>query len=378
MEMETFAPLLKPSKGFEELKKSVIDTGMCSGCGACAAFCERIEMQEGMPVLAKDCNLKVGAIKCSLEGNCYDNCPHVSFSWKALEEGAFGGTGEDPVLGHYMKILGVRSKKKEVLEKAQDGGAVTSLLLCALENGLLDGAVVAARSGDWKTSPEIVTKKEELLGGAGTKYARTPTPMKFGRSLRGARKLGMVGTGCQTTAARRFQSTVLKYALEKTRTSDRPLNLLLIGLFCFENFPYAGLKKVVEGEFKVPFADVAKTDITKGKFIITKMDGSTDKRPVKLFNDLVPEACRICTNFTSRLADISVGSVGTEPGWSTVIVRSKKGMELVKAAEEMGYIEVTEKADPAEVKKTDSFKDEKRKETREKREKEGSYIPRYE
>lgn len=377
METETFAPLLKPSKGFEELKKDVIDTGMCSGCGACAAFCERIEMQNGMPTLVKDCNLKIGAIMCSTEGNCYDNCPHVSFNWKALEEKAFGGVGEDPVLGHYIKILGVRSKKKEVLEKAQDGGAVTSLLLCALENGLLDGAVIAAKSGDWKTSPEIVTTKEELLGGAGTKYARTPTPTKFGRSLRGARRLAMVGTGCQTTGARRFQSTVLKYALEKTQTSDRPLNLLLIGLFCFENFPYEGLKKVVEAEFKVPFTDVAKTDITKGKFIITKKDGSTDKRPVKLFNDFVTEACRLCTNFTSRLADISVGSVGTAPGWSTVIVRSQKGMELVKAAEEMGYIETTENADPAEVKKTDSFKDEKRKETREKREKEGSRIPRY-
>jgi coenzyme F420 hydrogenase subunit beta len=122
---------------------------------------------------------------------------------------------------------------------------------------------------------------------------------------------------------------------------------------------------------------VAKTDITKGKFIITKKDGSTDKRPVKLFNDFVTEACRLCTNFTSRLADISVGSVGTALGWSTVIVRSQKGMELVKAAEEMGYIETTENADPAEVKKTDSFKDEKRKETQEKREKEGSRIPRY-
>jgi coenzyme F420 hydrogenase subunit beta len=377
MEAGTFVPLLKPSKGFEELKRLVIDAGMCSLCGSCAAFCERVEMGPEGPFLTEDCNLTIGGIRCSDEGNCLDNCPHVSFSWKELEEAAFGVAGEDPVLGSYRKILGARSRKKEVLEKAQDGGAVTALLQCALSEGLLDGAVVATRSETWETRPAVLTAPEELPAAGGTKYATTPTPQTFGRALREVRRLGIVGTGCQTTGARRFQETVLKEAIERTKSSERPLDLLLIGLFCFENFPYPKLKEVVEREFGVPFKEVVKTDIRRGKFIITKRDGSTDKRPVKAFQEAVQEACEVCPNFTARFADLSVGSVGTKEGWSTVLVRSEKGERLLDLAVEKGFLEVTDQVDIEEIKKIDSFKEKKREEARTRREKEGLYLPDY-
>ncbi|MCD6203958.1 MAG: Coenzyme F420 hydrogenase/dehydrogenase, beta subunit C-terminal domain, partial [Methanophagales archaeon] len=42
------------------------------------------------------------------------------------------------------------------------------------------------------------------------------------------------------------------------------------------------------------------------------------------------EGCAFCTDFVSRLADISIGSVGSPDGYSTVIVRSKKGRELLE------------------------------------------------
>ena len=44
-------------------------------------------------------------------------------------------------------------------------------------------------------------------------------------------------------------------------------------------------------------------------------------------------------DFTSELSDISVGSVGSKEGWSTIIVRSDKGFELVKNAENDDYIQ---------------------------------------
>jgi coenzyme F420 hydrogenase subunit beta len=37
-----------------------------------------------------------------------------------------------------------------------------------------------------------------------------------------------------------------------------------------------------------------------------------------------------CDDFTSRFADVSVGSVGSKYGFSSVIVRSRAGVELVK------------------------------------------------
>jgi coenzyme F420 hydrogenase subunit beta len=378
VEAENYVPLMKPSKGFEELKKLVIDQGICSGCSTCAAFCERVEMNEdGLPELVKDCNMEIGAIKCSEEGTCYDCCPMVSFSKPELEREVFGANREDEDLGYYKKIVAVRSKKKEILEKAQDGGAVTSLLAAGLEAGLIEGASVASRNQDWSTGPMIAKNEEELLECAGTKYSRTPTVMKFGGSLKDVRKLALVGTGCQTLGARKASRIFLRELLEITAESEKPVELTLIGLFCFENFPYPCISKVIEKEFNVKMEDILKTDITKGKFIVTTKKGEELKKPVKTFNECVPEACELCTNFTAELADISCGSIGTDPGWSTVIVRSEKGLELFEKAKELGYIEVSDKVDLDAVRFNMGLKKKMRKATAEKREKEGKYVPEY-
>jgi coenzyme F420 hydrogenase subunit beta len=373
-----YVPLMVPSKGFEELKKLIIDQDICSGCATCAAFCERIEIgTDGRPELVKDCNMGIGAIKCSDDGTCYDCCPMVSYSIPELEKEVFGGQREDSEIGCYKKILAVRSKKKEILERAQDGGAVTSFLLCALENGFIDGAVVANRRDDWGTEAGVARTEEELINGAGTKYSRTPSTMKFGRSMKDIYKLAMVGTGCQTSGARKAQNVFLKDLLEKTADSENPVKMLLIGLFCFENFPYKCLKNVIESEYGIKMEQVVKTDITKGKFIVTKSDGTTIEKPVKTFSDCVPESCHLCNNFTSELADISVGSVGTDDGWSTVVVRSDKGLELLEKAKEGGYVETKDTVDLSQIKRNVELKGGMKKSAIEKREKEGLYVPDY-
>jgi coenzyme F420 hydrogenase subunit beta len=165
--------------------------------------------------------------------------------------------------------------------------------------------------------------------------------------------------------------------LEITAESEKPVELTLIGLFCFENFPYPCISKVIEKEFNVKMEDILKTDITKGKFIVTTKKGEELKKPVKTFNECVPEACELCTNFTAELADISCGSIGTDPGWSTVIVRSEKGLELFEKAKELGYIEVSDKVDLDAVRFNMGLKKKMRKATAEKREKEGKYVPEY-
>ncbi len=50
----------------------------------------------------------------------------------------------------------------------------------------------------------------------------------------------------------------------------------------------------------------------------------------------------LCNCGTAELADIPVGSVGSEEGWSTVFARTKTGVEIVKGALKGGYIEVNE------------------------------------
>lgn len=367
---------MKPSKGFEELKKLVIDQNICSGCSTCAAFCERIEMRNDKPELVKDCTMKIGAVKCGMDGACYDTCPMVSFSVAQLEKDIFGEERKDRELGCYKKIVAVKSKKK--IEKSQDGGAVTSLLLFALETGYVDAAVVANSNEEWNPAASVAKTGEAILSAAGTKYARAPATMVFGRSFKDVRRIALVGTGCQTNGARRVQAAFLKPVLEKMKSSENPPNILLIGLFCFENFPYECLKNFIEKNYGVKMGDIAKTDIKKGKFIVKTKDGRTLEKKVKEFDECVPDSCKLCTNFTAEFADISVGGVGSEAGWSAVIVRSDKGLELLEKAKEQGYIEVSESVDVAQIKKNVSLKQDKRKAAGEKRAREGQYVPVYE
>lgn len=55
--------------------------------------------------------------------------------------------------------------------------------------------------------------------------------------------------------------------------------------------------------------------------------------------DCMLEECEYCYDFAAEFADLSVGSIGSERGRSTVITRSDAGKELVKRAEEEGELE---------------------------------------
>ncbi len=337
-EYPNFVPLVTPSKGFEELQKLIIDVGLCSQCGACVALCKRLELSENGPQIieGQECNLNIGAIKCSEDGSCYDACPLVPFVWEDVEKQVFGKTAEDKELGNYMEIVAVRSKDPEVLEKAQDGGAVTSFLIAGLQKEILDGAVVASGSTEWSPEAKIATSREEIIAAAGTKYSRVPmlrlTVEPFNQGLR---KLAYIGTGCQQTALRKLQLGSLKNVPN--------IDLSLIGLFCFENFPYKELKDQFKEVFGVEMSDIQKQDISKGKFILKKTDGSEVQEKVGKFDTIVPKICNYCTNFTSKFSDLSVGSIGSADGWSTVIVRTQKGKDLLETTRSLGLVDINEK-----------------------------------
>jgi coenzyme F420 hydrogenase subunit beta len=44
------------------------------------------------------------------------------------------------------------------------------------------------------------------------------------------------------------------------------------------------------------------------------------------------QPCQYCIDYVAELADISVGAVGSEDGWTTVIVRSELGQKLFDSA----------------------------------------------
>lgn len=350
-----FAPLIKESQSFLNLRKLVIDSGLCSLCGSCGLICEKIEYKD-LPSLKEktSCVLTNGAKTCGTLGCCYDNCPMTSFSKKEYELAIFGEEASDPDLGVFKKIISARSTNNEILSRAQNGGAITSLLSYALSGNLTNskynGAIVTRKGEAWTPTPFFVSKPEELLLSTGTIYSRLPLSQQIRSLLREKHNLLFVGTGCQTTGVRKYQKNFLK------NVPPEVAHLFLIGVFCYENFPYPQFKDAIQEKSKVPIDTISKMDINKGKLIISIRDGADLQIPIKEFNSLVPEACKFCTNFTAELADISVGSVGAEDNWNTLIIRSEEGLEIVERAEDDGIIETTTKVSIESIRKIISRK----------------------
>ncbi|WP_440949452.1 coenzyme F420 hydrogenase subunit beta [Methanosphaerula subterraneus] len=242
----------------------------------------------------------------------------------------------DNFLGNYASVVAARSSDKSILKGAQDGGIVTQLFAYALEEGIIDGAIVAGPGDEpWKPVPVVATTVEELLAARGTKYNISPNMQLIKEATRsyGLDKVGIVGTPCQIQALRKGQ-------LYPVGLRDVPDKIALaVGIFCMENFPYQSIVQLVEDHANTKLENVTKMDIGKGKFWVYTGRGATVQLPLKITHKYEQAGCHVCLDYVSNLADVSTGSVGSPDGWSTVFVRTKNGEDIWAKAIAAGCFE---------------------------------------
>jgi coenzyme F420 hydrogenase subunit beta len=229
-----------------------------------------------------------------------------------LEKQFLKGT-KDEDLGVYSSIF---SAKSDVL--GQNGGVVTALLQKGLREGLFDVAVVARRMEGYSAEATVAENSEAALASKGTVYVKVNVSKKLHELIgMGKKRIAVVCTPCEAQAVRKIQQTIGKDA-----------EITVIGLFCFEAFNPAKLKEELNKQ-GIDLEKAEKTEVSRGKFTATA-DGKAATCKVKDLDAAVEPACRFCSDFTSKLADVSVGSAGSKQGYSTVIVRSPAGERLVK------------------------------------------------
>ena len=321
-------------RGFLNLANDVTARRICCLCGTCAAFCDKIEIgetEEGKqePIFVEDYDTVCGL--------CYTFCPRTFLPREEIERRLFGALhrrAEDEPLGIYRSVYAARAKRAEMLERAQDGGAVTALLAYALEKGLLDCAVITTSDEQWRPKTIIARTCNELLKGAGTKYTLYPSVTGVRDALNaGCEKIGFVGLPCQIQGLRKVQTANQPYDLGVQKVK------LMIGLFCMENFTPELLDYVAKQSRGGTVSGISKFEIRgKDLFLYEK---ERQEIPLDEIKDYIGDGCRVCMDYTAELADLSVGSVGSEEGWSTVLVRTAQGEAVLKGALDSGYIEAT-------------------------------------
>ena len=95
--------------------------------------------------------------------------------------------GYEGIFGNYRHIFVARTKQESLLDRAQDGGVVTGLLVWAREQGLIDGAAVSTVTEEDKPcfpSPRMATTVEEIKASAASWYTYVPNnlALEIGRA----------------------------------------------------------------------------------------------------------------------------------------------------------------------------------------------------
>jgi coenzyme F420 hydrogenase subunit beta len=308
------------------LLTEVVETGRCASCGTCVVTCPfgSLELAKGKPSLVKECKV------C---GICAQACPRYNWAMAKAEDFVFGKIrNSEETFGVYRRIAIAQAKPGDIQKARQDGGAATAMLVAALQNGLIDGAVVSGRSQEkpFMPVPILATTAEKIIESAGTKYSCSSTLLALPEVIKQKKtQVAFVGTPCQIHAVRKMQMSGVK-------RFSAPIKYL-VGLMCSECFDYEGLMEThIKGKLGINLNDITKMNI-KGKMLVTTPAGTT-AIPLADIKPYVRMSCSVCEDFSSELADVSVGGLGLD-GWTFTIIRTEKGEELFTNAEKTGFLE---------------------------------------
>ena len=306
---------------FWDLEKAVIDADRCVQCGVCVAACPTDSIgigKDDLPELVKMCT------GCSL---CWDFCPRGGLqyenTWKIV------GNGEARTIdgiGHVEESYTARVAP--MIDGVQDGGVVSALLISLLEAGEIDGALVARESPTerWKGEPFLARTPEEIKECAGSFYNQTLAlgHVDFkGYDLPPNPKIAVVGTPCEIEGIKAMQARPWTWGSSQVEAIT-----LTIALLCTKSFNYEKLMlEEIRDRRDVDLDNVGRVDIIRGKLIVQDLDGETIfEEPIRDFHGAALKGCDECADFMGHAADISVGSVGSADGYSSIIVRSEEGL----------------------------------------------------
>ena len=312
-----------------EVERKVVKTELCTNCGACQGMCPYWSSCEGRTFADYDCDRK--------EGRCKYFCPRMPADLDALRDRFFGDEGcvMTPEIGPFRGLYLTRASDEAVRRRAQHGGTVTALVQLALEEGFIDGAVLskAGEDGRGTLDPDgkLVTHPEDVLQCSGSSFQIPPTLAVLNEALAADRfrKIGVVGTPCKTLAVYKMKA---KPFAENDNNAD---NIgMVFGLFCGWGLDWKGMEAL---------GDAGHTDILPSRY--HRMD--MDDRQIDLDEvlPLVRNSCKYCKDMTSEFADLSIGGARSadgwevDKGWNQLIVRSRKGEELVQTARRKGVLE---------------------------------------
>ena len=339
----------KEKKGFFDLKKDIVDTGLCEGCGACSGFCPLSAIihdgEECEPSLAGHC------VPC---GVCYEVCGGKNILLPKLEKSIFGRQRDfnhphERWIGIYKACLAGHSTDTKLRKGGASGAIASGLINFALETGQIDVALLTGmdRNRPWRAGPIKAVSSKEVLASQQSKYQMAPTLTFLSDLAKNYQRIGVVGLPCQIWPIQKAMSLPGANKVAKKV-------LLTIGIFCAAQYYFKGTEHLIKEWCGIEnIEDVVAIQYRggdwPGSFIVETRDGRSFSFPQHdyKYHHLIPyyqrDRCTMCLDYSADLADISVGDIWTlsepgELGWNAILIRTDRGINTVKKAEKGGYI----------------------------------------
>lgn len=336
---------------YDKTIESMVEDGLCTGCGTCSGICPRdavdmvIDHRQGLyvPRLDKE--------RCNECGLCFQACPGHGVDFKQLNLDIFGRDPDDSVLGNYVHCYLSHATDYDIRYHSASGGLVTALLVFALEDGLIDGALVTRMRRDRPLEPQpfIARTREEIVCAAKSKYCPVPAnvALKEILSAKEGEKFAVVGLPCHVQGVRKAEAVNRKL---------RNRIALHFGIVCSHSDSFLGT------EFTLHKHGIKSEHVVQlhyrgqgwpGSARVCLDDGTEKTMPFREFMSLhtlnlfTPKRCMLCCDMIARLADISFMDAWLpkveaqdQVGKSIIVSRTEMGEKVCQSAKSKLVVEL--------------------------------------
>jgi len=329
--------------------KYVVKNGLCVGCGVCKAACPRKAIKM---VYNDDYGMifpMVNEKTCNGCGICLDVCYGFKVDHK-LNLRIFHNL-PDSIVGNYKGSYIGFATDKTLRVNSTSGGVVTALLLHALEEKIIDGAIVARieAGNPPRAKCFIATTAEEILSVRGSKYCPV-TLAECIEAVENDKRYGIVGLPCHIYGIRKLaeHSPKIKNSIH-----------VYLGILC------GGMPSYLGTQYLLKIYDMEKQYIKRFEYrgggwpgrLFIQSEFSDQQKEISVpypeywqgtFGYFFPYRCTVCHDGFNEFSDISCGDAWLprimkkdKEGTSLIITRTEIGEHVVQTAFQKGCIHIT-------------------------------------
>jgi coenzyme F420 hydrogenase subunit beta len=320
--------------------QQIVSDRLCMQCGTCAGTCPKdaIEMRWS---LSEGWLPHVLSERCDDCDACLAVCPArgVDYTPQAWWRGRNDGVPALDFLGPWRGLWFGWAADEATRYAGASGGVATAILAGALEDGLIDAAVVAgvSASNALAIEPLVARSAEQVAACRGSKYNMVAMNELLRLALQEPGRYAFAGLPCHIQGLRLAQR---RYRRLRERI------VFSLGIFCgWSSQPRA--TELAARRIGIESNDLADVRYRgpgwPGGLCLTTTSGEASERPYPQYFDrmttaFTPPRCRLCPDGLAELADLSVGDAWLErfegsPGVSDLIARTPAGMEMIERLE---------------------------------------------